>query len=192
MIGFLAGTIHNKSLGSVTVLTNGVGYVVSMCPSTLTKISTQETVELYIYTHVREDILELYGFQTEEELRLFKLLLNVSGIGPKTALLVISQGVEAVKEAIIKANTDFFTTIPRLGTKNAQKIIIELKTKLGGIEDLDLNGDRQSSEITEALTSMGFSRQETLTALRNLPIELKTASTEQKLRHLLKNIRAGK
>src|SRR3989344_9038291 len=128
MISLLKGQLHHKNSDSLTILVGGVGYLVAVTPSTLAKISLEETLELNIYTHVREDALDLYGFTNAEELKMFKSLIGVSGIGPKTALLVIDRGVEQVKLAIIKADENFFTLVPRLGKKNAQKIIIELKS----------------------------------------------------------------
>src|SRR3989338_4909081 len=125
MIGFLSGTIHSKSTNQIILLTGGVGYLVTVPPNYLNILKVPEQTELFIYTHIREDAFDLYGFFTHDELGLFKLVLTVSGIGPKTALLVTDKGVGKVEQAIKNADTDFFTTVPRLGRKNAQKIIIE-------------------------------------------------------------------
>lgn len=186
MIGFLSGKIQIKLPDSLILLINGVGYRVFVPISTYLSVSASSPLDLYIYTHVREDALDLYGFKTAEELNLFQLLLSVPGIGPKTAILVIDKGVEKIKEAIVKADVDFFTLIPRLGRKNSQKIIIELKNKLGGLVELDLAGESSETlEVIEALRSMGYTREEAISALKNLPTTELTL--EQKIKFALKN-----
>lgn len=187
MIGFLSGKVHIKLVDSIILLVNGVGYRVHVPPTTYNSLVLSSPLELFIHTHVREDALDLYGFKTAEELFLFNLLLTVSGIGPKTAMLVLDKGVEKVRKAIVKADVDFFTLIPRLGRKNSQKIIIELKNKLGSLTELDLASE--SSEMiqaVEALQSMGYTKQEAITALRNIPET--EESLEDKIRYALRNI----
>lgn len=187
MIGFLSGTIHSKSTGQIIILVSGVGYLVTVSPNYLSLVKASQQAELFIYTHVREDALDLYGFLTPDELELFKLTLTVSGIGPKTALLVIDKGVGKVEQAIKNANTDFFTTVPRLGHKNAQKIIIELKNKLGGLKDLDLSSENEeSAQAIEALCNLGYTRQEALQAIQTVPESEKTL--EQKISYALRRL----
>ncbi|MBI4035915.1 Holliday junction branch migration protein RuvA [Candidatus Daviesbacteria bacterium] len=187
MIGFLSGTIHSKSANQIILLTCGVGYLVTVLPNYLSLLKASAQVQLFIYTHVREDILDLYGFLTPGELELFKLTLTVSGIGPKTALLVIDKGVGKVQQAIKDADTNFFTTVPRLGHKNAQKIIIELKNKLGGLKELDLTSDSvESIEAIEALRNLGYTRQEAMKAIQAVPLSEKTL--EQKISYALRNL----
>lgn len=179
MIGYLSGTIHSKTNDSLILLVQGVGYLVTVAPTTLNILHVDQQLELYIYTNVKEDALDLYGFKSQMELTLFKLVLSVSGIGPKTAMLVIDRGAEPLKEAIATANTDFFLTIPRLGQKNAQRIIIDLKNKLGGVASLDLSGiNSELMEVSEALESMGYTKQEALKAIKEIPADLKL---EQKI-----------
>ncbi len=190
MIGYLSGTVFSKYNDSCIVLVGGVGYLVYLAPSTLSNLSLRDSVNVRTYTHVKEESLELYGFLTEDEHILFKLLLSVSGIGAKTSLLVIDRGVNDVKNAIATANLDFFTMIPRLGKKNAQKIIIELKNKVGAIAELDLSEDTSFSlEISDALASMGYSRPEIKEALKKIPSEAIT--TEDRLRHALRALAKG-
>ncbi|OGE25879.1 Holliday junction DNA helicase RuvA [Candidatus Daviesbacteria bacterium RIFCSPHIGHO2_02_FULL_39_12] len=191
MIGFLSGAIHSKLAGQIILLTNGVGYLVTIPPSYLSLLKTSAQTELFIYTHVREDALDLYGFLTPDELELFKLTLTVSGIGPKTALLVIDKGVGKVEQAIKDASTDFFTTVPRLGHKNAQKIIIELKNKLGGLKELDLASENEeSTQAIEALRNLGYTRQEAMQAMQAVPTSEETL--EQKISYALRNLGKAK
>lgn len=187
MIGYLSGKIRDKFTDSVILLTGGVGYKVLISASTHGSVAIDDSLELFIYTHVREDTLALYGFKTKEELFLFNLLLEVPGIGPKTALLVVDKGVERVKQAITKADVDFFSLIPRLGRKNSQKIIIELKNKLGGLIELDLAGESSETlEAIEALQAMGYTKPQAISALRIVPNSLNTV--EEKIKFTLKNI----
>lgn len=191
MIGFLSGTIHSKTAGQIMLLTNGVGYLVTVPQNYLNKLKLKDKAELFIYSHIREDIFDLYGFATVEELELFKMILTVSGIGPKTAILVIDKGVNKVVQAIKNADTDFFTTVPRLGHKNAQKIIIELKNKLGGLRDLDLTSEnKENIEATEALQNLGYSKQEALRAIADVPVSETTL--EQKISYALRNLGKAK
>lgn len=173
MISYLSGRVHHKNSDSLTLVTGGVGYLVFLSPSSLSKIHAGEEAELYIHTHVREDAFDLYGFTDLNALSLFKLLINVSGIGPKTALAVLDRGPQAVEQAITKADEGFFTLVPRLGKKNAQKIIIELKSKLGSQAVLDLSGTgEETNEVVQALLSMGYTRTEAVSAVRNIPSEI--------------------
>lgn len=191
MIGFLSGSVHSKFLMQVILLTGGVGYLVTIPQNYLNKLKLSDKAELFIYSHIREDCFDLYGFFTQDELELFRLVLTVSGIGPKTALLVIDKGVSKVEQAIKNADTDFFTTVPRLGHKNAQKIIIELKNKLGGLKDLDLSSESEESmEAIEALRNLGYTRQEALQAIQAVPESEKTL--EQKISYALRQLGKAK
>lgn len=191
MIGFLSGTIHSKSAGQIILLVSGVGYLVTVPPNYLNLLKVSLQTELFIYTYVREDTFDLYGFLTSDELELFKLTLTVSGIGPKTALLVLDKGVGKVEKAIKNADTDFFTTVPRLGHKNAQKIIIELKNKLGGLKELDLTSENEeSTQAIEALRNLGYTRQEALQAIQAVPESEKTL--EQKISYALRQLGKAK
>jgi holliday junction DNA helicase RuvA len=170
MISYLSGTIKFKYSTSITLLTSGVGYKVFVPADIMTASKIDDSVELFIHTHVKEDALDLYGFTDSDSLMLFELLIGVSGIGPKTALNIFSNGKsEKIKEAIVKGDVAFFTSVPRLGTKNAQKIIIELRGKLGSIGSFDVLSDSgETREIIEALRSFGFKDYEAKEALKNL------------------------
>ncbi len=171
MIGFIKGTIEYREDPSIIVDVGGVGYRVLVPLTVLSKITgTGEAIKLFTHTHVREDLLELYGFTEPQDLKLFQYLISVNGIGCKTALAVYSVGsrLEIIR-AITNNDVTFFTGVPRLGKKNAQKIIIELKNKLGGEGDIDLSaGGEEASEVISALKSFGFSPQEARSALKSL------------------------
>lgn len=187
MIGALKGKPQIFNNNSILITVGGVSYKVFVTSKLID--STQKTDgELFIYTHthVKEDLLELYGFKSREELSLFELLIEVSGIGPKTAIAILERGVEDIRQAIISSDVEFFTSLPRIGKKNAQKIIIELNSKLGSISELDLTGkiEGQTKEVIDALATMGFKRYEIIEALKNLPKGLKT--TEEKVKEAIK------
>jgi Holliday junction DNA helicase RuvA len=185
MISFLTGIIHHKDLEAVTVLINGVGYKAAVTPSVLNKLNSGDQVELYIHAHIRDDVFDLYGFLSKEDLVLFKLLISVSGVGPKTGMLVMDKGAANIRQAIGKADTGFFTLVPRLGKKNAQRIIIELKNKIGTAKDLDLAGGSETNEVVEALKAMGYSFAEAAAMIKNMPDDL--GKLEEKVKWSLKN-----
>lgn len=171
MIGTLKGTIEYLEDRCLIVDVNGVGYRVLVPSSISAKINgIGESIKLYTHTHVREDILELYGFGEPQDLKLFRYLISVSGIGCKTALAIFSVGSrQEIIRAIIENDTIFFTSVPRLGKKNSQKIIIELKNKLGGVGDIDLSQDgSEANEVVSALRSFGFTPLEARGALKAL------------------------
>ena len=136
MIGFLSGEVVARDDPYIVIDVNGVGYKVVVANGVLSNLGKNGKVKLFIYTHVREDAISLFGFLDSLDLKLFENLISVSGIGPKTAMNIFSIGNrEEIIQSIITSDVSFFTGVPRLGKKNAQKIIIELKSKLGSIED---------------------------------------------------------
>jgi Holliday junction DNA helicase RuvA len=160
MISFLVGKprITDETL---IVLVNGVGYEVTPTTAVMTKAAGVDELELYIYTHVKEEVLALYGFQSLEEKKLFSMVLSVSGVGPATAIKLVSAGAQKVLEAVQQAQVSFFTSIPRVGKKLAQKIIIELSSKVGEIKKLNLEAlSPLKQDLQDSLLTLGFSEVE--------------------------------
>jgi len=189
MIGFLSGEVVARDDPYIVINVSGVGYKVVVANGVLSNLGKNGKVKLFIYTHVREDAISLFGFLDALDLKLFENLISVSGVGPKTAMNIFSIGDrEKIIEAIVTNDVSFFSSVPRLGKKNAQKIIIELKSKLGSIEDLDLTkiDVKENSEVITALKQFGFSSKEALGALKNIKGEGK--STEEKIRMALKEL----
>ncbi|OGH21391.1 MAG: Holliday junction DNA helicase RuvA [Candidatus Levybacteria bacterium RIFCSPLOWO2_01_FULL_38_13] len=187
MIGFIKGKVKYFDNASIVIDTQGVGYKVTVPSEVLGKAKINQEIEVYTYTHVREDALELFGFSDPLDLKLFEQIIGVSGIGPRIAVNIFSFGNrDSIISAIAKADVSFFTAIPRLGTKNAQKLIIELKSKVGSLEELDLlqEGDGEAKEVLAVLKSFGFSSKEAGEALKN--IDKKIESVEEKIRLALK------
>lgn len=186
MIAYLSGFIIVRDDPLIILDVNGVGYRVHGASDVLSAVSLGLKISIFVYTRVREDALELYGFLKYSDLKLFESLLNVSGVGPRTAISIFSNGSgDEITKAIIDADVAFFSDVPRLGTKNAQKIIIELKNKVGGAE-LDLSGQGRETrgELTSALKAFGFSSREISEAIKN--IDAKGKSVEEQIKLALK------
>lgn len=171
MIAYLEGKALVKK-DHLIVLTGGVGYFVYVGSKLLSNVQDGEVISLYIYSHIKEDRFELYGFKSEEELAIFKMLLAISGVGPKTAIALADAGTDKLVDAVQQAQTSFFTSIPRVGKKLAQKIIIELKTKLGSLKELNLSTlSPKAQDVMDALLGLGFEENAVQTALSTLDIE---------------------
>lgn len=189
MIAYLRGTLLVRDDPYIIIDAHGVGYKVFLPASTLAHLpALQLEFQLYTYTHVREDMLDLYGFEHYKDLKLFEMLISVSGIGPKTAIGAFSVGNAAeIRNAIVNGDVAFFTAVPRLGKKNAQKLIIELKSKFGpGSPDLVLDDlqSEDSIELVAALKVFGYSTQEAHRALKE--VDSHDGSLEEKVKLALK------
>ena len=184
MISYLNGQVLVRDDPYLIIDVNGVGYRVHAASDVLSSISELgSNLKIFTYTHVREDTLGLYGFAKYEDLKLFEQLINVSGVGPRTAIgiFAIGTGDEIIK-AVINADVSFFFGVPRLGTKNAQKIIIELKNKVGGGElDLSDGSSQNRNELTSALKTFGFTTTEINEAVRNIDKNGKSVEEQIKL-----------
>lgn len=147
----------------------GVGYKISVSPDTLSKAKkTGGEMMLWVHTHVREDALDLYGFLERRELEFFEMLINVSGIGPKGALTILGiASIETLKKAIASGDTAYLTKISGIGKKTAEKIIIELRDKMG--EEKEDGSLQAELDALEALRSLGYSQNEAREALRKVP-----------------------
>lgn len=190
MIGWLRGIPHVSDT-SVVIRSGDVGYEVHVAPSHRARLSTQATpVELTIHTHVTETALELYGFATPEEKRLFLLLLAVSGVGPRIALAITDRGAPTLIAAVQNAQISFFTSVPRVGKKLAQKIIIDLTSKLGSLKQLQLGQlEPGQQDVVDALVAMGFEEtvvQEAMRAEEMSPDQ----SLSDRIKHVLARLTA--
>lgn len=187
MIAKLSGQISDIFTTFVILDVSGVGYKVTIPVSLLEKVKAGEKRSFYIYTHVKEDTLSLFGFAAKKDLGLFELLLTVSNIGPKTALSVMNLGpVEEIISAISKADSEYFLGVPRVGRKNAQRIIVELRGKIGAVEDIDLTfeGNKEHKELYDALSGFGFDKGGIKEVIKGLP---QKGSFEEKIKIALKS-----
>lgn len=187
MISSLKGKVTKLWGNNVEIEVNGVGYWVWFGKRSL---SEGQEIKIYTYMAVSENDMALYGFETWEELDLFKMLITVSGVGPKTAaqILGLSRADEVVK-AIGEANVDFFKKIKGIGLKTAQRIIVDLKSKIGGLGELNLKEELPllEDDVVLGLRQLGFEQKEIEKVIKLLPKEL--TMTEEKLEWCLGNIR---
>ncbi|MBI5729841.1 MAG: Holliday junction branch migration protein RuvA [Ignavibacteriales bacterium] len=166
MIGHLRGKIISKKPTKLLVDVSGVGYLVNISISTFEKISDKEEVSLYTYLSVRESALDLYGFYTLAEKEMFELLISVSGIGPKSAQSILSGiQIEDLKEALRMGNISRLISIPGIGRKTAERLMVELRDKADSVSD--------SSE--DFKTGASTIRYDAITALVNLGYNQKVA-----------------
>ncbi len=171
MIGYLKGTIVACKHEELWVDVHGVGYRVRVGSRGQGPGDRQNgnEIELYIHTAVREDAITLYGFKTMEELELFELLISVSGVGPKTGMDIIGSATgEQIETAISQADVHFFERMKGIGKKSAQRIIIDLKNKIGSLKELDLAEENEDDAVFLALKQFGFKPGDVQAALKQL------------------------
>jgi len=156
MIAQLIGQVTGQTERGLVINVQGVGYEVSCTKEVLLTVKVGENLKLYTYLAVRENALDLYGFLRSDELAFFKLLLTVSGIGPKSALSVLDAAKpEDIKRAVVRQEPGLLQSIQGLGKKTAEKIVVELKDKVEYWEDRDGGDDDQA--ILQAIVSLGYS-----------------------------------
>jgi Holliday junction DNA helicase RuvA len=172
MISFLIGEIKAKGEKSVTILTpGGVGYKVFMPINSLLSLNEKEKVEIIIHTVVKDDAIDLYGFIENEEKEVFEKLITVSGVGPKSALNILSvSSVENIASAVEGGNATSLSNIPGLGKKSAEKVVIELKGKLSHLlkEKFVTGYEKEEDDARLALLSLGYNEKNINEALSNI------------------------
>jgi Holliday junction DNA helicase RuvA len=170
MIAHLSGTLLAKHATSVIVDVGGVGYEVTIPVTTFFDLGEINTpVRLRIYTHVREDALQLFGFRTERERELFTLLISVSGIGPKSAIATLSgMSADEIVTAIRTNNLARLTSIPGVGRKTAERLVIELRDKMAALSSPALEAEIAAGVGGGAAASEDAQRDDTLAALLQL------------------------
>lgn len=192
MIGKIKGKLIelDGNIGLVET-SNGVSYEINLTPALISSHQLGKQLEVYTYFQVRDDAQVLFGFKTREEQNLFKLLISVSGVGPKIAFTVVSFTKEdELISAIKKNDVNYFSKIPGLGKKTAMKIILELSQKLQSefkMEKMYLS--EEDKTVVDALVSLGFKSQEAKSILVKLP---KNLSVEDKIREALRSATSKK
>lgn len=189
MIGRLHGTLLDKSPPQLLLDVGGVGYEVDVPMSTLYDLpAVGQNVTLLIHTVIREDAHLLYGFATAGERTTFRELLKISGIGPRIALAVLS-GLSAaeIAQAVTQQDTARFTRVPGIGKKTAERLLLELKGKLGA--DLGAGASAvaagSASDVLQALIALGYSEREAAAAVKSLP---EGCSVDDGIRQALKSL----
>ncbi len=187
MISKVTGIIENIGEKYVVVGVGGLGYKVFTTPDTIAKVTEEKNISFFTYLAVRENSLDLYGFTTTDELSFFELLLDVSGIGPKSALGILAvASTQALTQAIGTGDTNYLTKVGGIGRKTAEKIVLELRDKLkGNVNHKDSSGTlRAESDIIEALKSLGYTQNEARDALKEVSNEI--TGTNARIKEALK------
>ena len=199
MFYYLEGLVADIQPYLAVIDCGGVGYGCKTTNNTLAALKKGQKGKLYTYLNVGEGIFDLYGFATQNELNSFKLLLGVSGVGPKAALAILSVGTpETLAMAIVTRDEKALTAAPGIGKKIAQRIILELKDKMAKetSSGLDFSGGKgipapavfsnKATEAAQALAVLGYSSQEVQAALKGVDVE--TLSLEEIIRQSLKKM----
>lgn len=185
MIASLHGTIEHRESRAVVVLVGGIGFRVYVGRAVLDR-PKGETIRLYTYHHVSSDAMDLYGFATPDELGLFQSMLKVSGVGPKSALSILSELPAAeVRQAIVDSDALLLTRIPGIGKKTAERIILELSGTLAKESPASVQG---SDDALAALERLGYTRQEATEALRHVGRDV--TDVRERLRAALRGLSA--
>ena len=173
MIASLQGRLESLGSDWAIINVNGIGFQVYMPTSALSTLgATGEEVKVYTHLHLREDEATLYGFTSADELRLFQTLISVSGLGPRLALAMLSaMNVEQLTMAIATGSVDLLTAIPGIGKKMANRLVLELKDKIGAgwITTPMTQIAQENSDVLAALITLGYSVAEACRAIATLP-----------------------
>ena len=201
MISYIKGTLAEKLEDSAIVEAGGIGYRIYVPSSVLSELPRLgETVKIYTYFSVREDSVSLYGFMSRQDMEMFRQLIGVNGVGPKSALGILSAlKPDALRLAVISGDAKAIAKAPGVGSKTAQRIILDLKDKIkaedlldGGYEDLSVHAEvsgvgEVGKEAVEALTALGYSASEAAGAVRKVAIT-ETLTAEDVLKAALRHL----
>ncbi len=188
MIAALSGQVELLNPSLIILWVNGVGYEVNI-PVNL-NLKPHLSTTLFIHTHVKEDAIALYGFDTKEKLNLFKAFIQISGIGPKLALSILETNTpDAIRQAIEKNDVTFFTKVPGIGKKGAQKIILELSSNLSSTTPLAVLTSKYQPLI-QALKTLGYKTSEIQPILPTLSLD--DLKLEDQIKLVLKTLANNK
>ncbi len=171
MIASIEGIVTENLKDSLVIYIGGLGFRVLVSSSLLNSVEINQRIGLFTHLVVREDALTLYGFETIDDRDMFNMLLSVSGVGPRTALAIVSGiSLENIKKAVLNEQPDLLAGIPGVGKKTAQGIVLHLQGKIKG--DISASAKRVSDidgDVIAALTNLGYSIVEAQTALQMIP-----------------------
>ena len=202
MLSYIIGEVAEISVDTVVIENNGIGFNIKTSAMTIDSLPpVGDMVRIYTYLHVREDAMQIFGFLSKDELEVFKLLLNVNGIGPKGALGILSAiSTDDLRFAVLSDDVNLIKSCPGVGAKTAQKLIIELKDKLR-LEDafeMAVNNNNKKNtvqdntvivmnEAVEALVSLGYSSKDAIAAVKKVE-NIQNKNSEQILKEALKGL----
>lgn len=193
MYEYIKGELVEATPANAVIDCGGVGYYINISVNTYSKIASQKQVLLYIHQIVREDAHLLYGFFSKEERSLFRALISVSGIGANTAnVMLSSMTVEEITGAILTENVNAIKSVKGIGVKTAQRVIIELKDKVGKegvpVEGISLSTNAVREEAQAALVMLGFTRLQVSKTLDKILAVEKVESVENLIKLALKHL----
>ena len=193
MITHLKGKLVEKSPTNVVIEVNGIGYWVNISLTTFSQIPDNENIKLYTHLQIKEDSHSLYGFYSKKEREIFRLLISVSGVGTSTARTMLSSlDPQQVVEAISSNNVSIVQSVKGIGSKTAQRLIIELRDKILKIYDLDktyVNSNNTTrEEALSALEVLGINKRSSERLVDNIIKENQDISVEEIIKETLKNI----
>ena len=188
MISYLEGIIIFKGDRFTVISCGGGGYKVYMAPETIRRIAgTGEIIKVWTHLHVRETDMDLYGFLTYAEMQFFEVLIGVSGIGPKSAIGILGVApLDILKRAIAAGETNYLTKVSGIGKRMAEKIIVELRDKLGGatMPDSMRTELAADADVLDALITMGYSQSEVRQVVSHIPTGI--SGTKERLGEALR------
>ncbi|NSW94494.1 MAG: Holliday junction branch migration protein RuvA [Bacteroidales bacterium] len=193
MIDYIRGSITSINPTQVTVETAGIGYSLNISLSTYSKLEKLKECRILVHEVIREDSHQLYGFADEEERNIFRMLISVTGVGAATARIMLSSLTpDEIEKAIISANVNILKGIKGIGLKTAQRIIVDLKDKLGKVpgtsEIFDLRDNTGREEALSALVMLGFAKSAVTKVLDKILREEKNLSVEEIVKRALKSL----
>jgi len=191
MLYYVSGQVALLEPGLAVIDCGGVGYGCRVTAYTAAQLKLNQPAKLYITESIREDAYDIYGFASREEQRCYEMLTSVTGVGPKAALAILSAGPQNVTLAVMTGDEKLLTAAQGVGKKIAQRIILELKDKMGSTAELDFSGPTISAPVTggntamanAALQELGYSPAEIATALKGVN---RYATTEEMVRYALR------
>ena len=191
MIGYLKGKIISYKPTNIILDVNSVGYDIKISINTFEKLNEKEVVSFHIYTNVKEDSITLYGFHSEAEKNMFELLISISGVGPKSALSLLSGiSTDDLKQAIITNNIERIVAVPGIGRKTAERLILELKNKVKDIKEEGITPTKPSAqkEAISALTTLGYNLASSEKAVNKILSDTPECSLEELIKRSLKEL----
>ncbi len=193
MIGYLSGKIISKKPTRVIIDVNGVGYLVNISISTFEKLTEKEEVSLYTYLAVRDDALDLYGFYSIAEKEMFELLISVNGLGPKSAQSILSGiQIDDLKEALKTGNISRIISVPGIGRKTAERMIIELRDKVESmaesIGEVSTGSTSVRTDAIAALVNLGYNQKIAERAVRAVSDRISGISIEDLIKEALASL----
>ncbi len=185
MLGYIKGSVIAKVKDDLIIETGNIGYRISVSPLLLQEAIPGSEIELYLHETARENAIELYGFKNLDELDLFESLLSVCGVGPKSALALLGLSTSAsIRQAISRGEADTLTKVSGVGRKTAERIILELRSKIGVLPSVE--GGHTGVDDVDALVSLGYSATQARDALNKVDGSITDSS--ERVRQALKNI----